>query len=287
MRVKIAEKAGFCPGARFSFHLAERVSRNGGKACILEKLLHNPDVVRHFEEMGMPPKKFEEITSGREFDTVVVRAHGVPKSYFDAFVEMGLKVEDGTCVHVKEIYDIVERYEREGYSIFVYGSADHPEVKGIVSRVKNAVVVADVADIPHRKYEKICLVSQTTQREENYEGIKEVLSDMCGEIESWPTICRATKERQDAARKLAGNVDVMVVVGGADSNNSKKLYDICREANPRTYFVQDASDLESGWFNNATNAGITAGASTPDWVIEEVRQTIADYNPLSPSNPKK
>ena len=277
MEVKIAEKAGFCPGAKYSFEVAERVAKNGRKACTLGPLLHNEQIIQYFADKGMPPHSIEDILEGKcdSVDTVVIRAHGVPGSNITSLQNAGFKIEDGTCVHVHGIYEIVEKHEKEGYTIFVYGSAKHPEVIGIVSRAKKPIVVGSVDDIPDEKYGKVCLVSQTTQRKELYEDVKKALEAKCVYLTVFDTICNATRERQDAAKKLASEVDVMLVVGGPDSNNSQKLYDICKDVpNSRSHFIQTYEDLQNEWFDSVDSVGITAGASTPDFVIDAVAYAL-------------
>lgn len=291
MEVKIAEKAGFCPGAKYSFELATQIAKTKKKAFGLGPLLHNEEVLDYLRKRGIECLDLDEIEKrASEVEIVVIRAHGVPIKDVKKLEKLGFSfedetIQDGTCWHVKSIYDIVKRYQdiptengENGYTIFIFGEEGHPEVDGIASRVKNPVIIEKVEDIPDKRYGKVCLVSQTTQRTKKYDKVIDVLSERCKKLEAENTICNATNERQEAAAKLAREVDVMLVIGGKESNNSKKLYDICTEANSRSHFIQTYENLQNEWFDSAENIGITAGASTPDFVIDAVVYALDNAN---------
>lgn len=282
MEIFVAKPCGFCPGAKYSVDVvADRVAKSDEKAYSLGPILHNEQLVEKLRQQGIVALSLDEILSNGSsgVKTVIIRAHGVPARQIEALEKAGFKIEDGTCVHVHGIYEIVEKHEREGYTIFVYGRKDHPEVIGIVSRVKNPIVVGSVDEIPDKRYGKVCLVSQTTQRKELYDEIRRALEERCDDLTVFDTICNATRERQEAAAKLAGEVDVMLVIGGKKSNNTKKLYEICKgvDGNGNTYMIQTKDDLRKEWFSNGEKVGITAGASTPDFVVDGVVEGLRRY----------
>jgi len=273
MDVYVAEPCGFCFGAERVIKLAERA----GKAYSLGPLLHNEILVEKLKKQGIEPLSFEEIVK-READKikkVIIRAHGVPIDQINKLKQKGFEIIDGTCPKIKYIYKITSEYESQGYKIIIFGEKKHPEVISIVSRLKDPIVVKEDDDV--HEYENACLVSQTTQREDLYKKIKGALIEKCKRSSMFDTICNATKERQEAASDLAMQVQVMLVIGGKKSSNTKRLYEVCEQKNTNTYLIQSGKDLEKKWFNGIENTGVTAGASTPDFVIASVVNELEKY----------
>jgi len=272
MNIIVAEHSGFCYGARRIVDLANE----NGRAYSLGPVLHNEQLIERLKEKGIEPLTLDEIL-GKGKGRVIIRAHGVPAQDIEKLREKGFQIIDGTCPKVQEIYCITAQYEKDGYQIFIFGDKEHPEVIGIASRLSNPFVVKTADDVPDKHYEKICMVSQTTQIPSNYENLKKLLSSRCDKFESFDTICPATNARQQSASSLAKEVDVMLVVGGKESSNTKKLYSVCEEANISTHLIQTEKDLDRSWFSGADIVGIAAGASTPDFVIESIAEELRKY----------
>jgi len=269
MKVYVARPSGFCFGAKRSVDIANNV----GKAYSLGNILHNELLIEKLKEKGLTPLPFDELIK-QPLGKVVIRAHGVPFGQLQKLKEKGFEVLDATCENVKKVYDIVIGCETQGYAIFIYGDKTHPETIGVAERVKNPVIIGTVEDIPENVPDKICLVSQTTKIKKQYEEIRDILHEKCSALKAFDTICLATSERQKEAANLAGKVDVMIVIGGKKSSNTRKLYEVCKNQNVNTFLIQSKSDLNDSWFTNAEKTGITAGASTPDFVINEVIEEI-------------
>jgi 4-hydroxy-3-methylbut-2-enyl diphosphate reductase len=272
MEIKIAEHSGFCYGAKRIVQLAE----SNGRAYSLGPVLHNEQLVEKLREKGIEPLSLDEILK-RVPGKVIIRAHGVPENEITVLKKAGFEIIDGTCPNVAQVYCVSRDYEQKGYKIFIFGDKDHAEVIGIISRLKSPTAVLKPEDIPGRHYDKICLVSQTTQIPSAYEEIKKALAARCNKLKAVDTICSATRERQDAASSLAKEADVMLVIGGKQSSNTRKLYSICSRYNSRVYLIQTKEDLDRKWFSDSFLVGITAGASTPGFVIESVVSELKKY----------
>jgi len=274
MKVYIAEPCGFCFGARRSMELASQPN----KAYSLGHILHNEILIEKLKEKGIEPLCFEKIVKKElsEIKKVIIRTHGVPIKQIKKLKQKGFEIIDGTCPKVKDIYDITAKYEQKGYQIIIFGDKNHPEVIGVMSRLENPFVVKKAEDIKG-EHEKICLVSQTTQRKDIYDKLKIDISKKCTELKAFDTICSATQERQKAASAIAEKADVMLVIGGKQSSNTNRLYEICKQANNKTYLIQSEENLEKKWFSDAEKIGITAGASTPDFVIDSVVKEFKKY----------
>jgi len=272
MKIYVARPCGFCFGAKRSVDIANNV----GKAYSLGPILHNERLVEDLKKKGITPMDFNELikqTPGK----VVIRAHGVPFEQLQILKEKGFEVLDATCDNVKKVYDTVIGCQTQGYEIFIYGEKKHPETIGVAERVKNPVIIEKPEDIPEKVPQKICLVSQTTKIKQKYEEIRDILQEKCKDLKAFDTICNATSERQKESASLAGMVDTMIVIGGKKSSNTKKLFEICKKENQNTYLIQSKSDLNKLWFSKIEKIGITAGASTPDFVINEVMETIKKW----------
>jgi (E)-4-hydroxy-3-methyl-but-2-enyl pyrophosphate reductase len=277
MKVKRAAKYGFCSGVRIADLKVKRFAAGGGRGAILGQVVHNERVVEEMERLGV--RTVEAIAAVTE-PTIVFSAHGVPQSYHENAKASGLKVLDTTCKFVYDIHRESRTALAEGYHLIFIGDPKHREVIGYTNDLDPASyhiisTTAEAQSIDWTQFAKLKIFYQTTLNAEEFEDVVRILEQRATRVDRADTICYATKENQDAARVLAHDpdVDVIVVIGGRKSANTKHLWDICREYKP-AYLVQGADDLEAAWFDGANVVGVTAGSSTPDYVIEEVEQRI-------------
>ena len=281
MRVKRAEKYGFCSGVRIADLKVKRFVAAGGRGAILGQVVHNERVVEEMDRLGV--RTVEEIAAVAE-PTIVFSAHGVPPSFHERAKSAGLKVLDTTCKFVYDIHRESKDALVNGDHLVFIGDPKHREVIGythdldpesyhIVSTIEGAQAV------DWTKYPKLKIFYQTTLNAEEFEDVVKAIEQRAATtVDRADTICYATKENQDAARVLAHDpeIDVIVIIGGKKSANTKHLWEICREKK-RSYLVQGAEDLDPAWFDGAAVVGVTAGSSTPDYVIDEVEQRIATF----------
>ena len=278
MKIKRAAKYGFCSGVRIADLKVKRFASAGGRGAILGQVVHNERVVEEMEKLGV--RTVEEIDAIKE-STIVFSAHGVPPSFHDRAKSTGLKILDTTCKFVYDIHREAKQALDAGYHLVFIGDPKHREVVGYTHDLDPAVyhivsTIEAAEAIDWSRYPKLKIIYQTTLNSEEFEDVVQVIERRAHRVERADTICYATKENQDAARVLASDpeVDVIVVIGGKKSANTKHLWDICRESKP-AYLIQGAEDLQSTWFDGVNVVGVTAGSSTPDYVIEEVEQRIA------------
>jgi 4-hydroxy-3-methylbut-2-enyl diphosphate reductase len=271
MDVKIARTAGFCWGVRRTVEkVMEVADQAGGPVVTLGPIIHNPQAVARFREKGVGTvNAIGEIEAGT---TVVVRTHGAVKDELERAESRGLEVVDGTCPYVKYPQAIAQRLSREGYHIVIVGDANHAEIKGVLSYSEGpCTVVRPGAPVPELKgAKKVAVIAQTTCIGADFERVVGALALRHKEVRAVNTICNDTEERQADARSLAREVDAVVVVGGKNSANTRHLAEICRDIQPRTWHVETEDELRPEWFEGCRVVGLSAGASTPDWVVEGV-----------------
>ncbi|OIO58905.1 MAG: 4-hydroxy-3-methylbut-2-enyl diphosphate reductase [Alphaproteobacteria bacterium CG_4_10_14_0_2_um_filter_63_37] len=272
MHVVIAREAGFCFGVKLAIEQAfEAAGQAGGQAIhTLGPLIHNPPTIQKLMQVGVVPvDRLDQVPGG----TVVIRSHGVPKQIKQGAKDLGLDVVDATCPFVTRVQNAVARLSKEGCFVVVVGDASHPEVVGIVSHIVGPHKVMsgrdDLEGIPVQT-RKIGVVAQTTMRPDRFKEVICQLLDRCNELTVINTICDATEIKQSDARVQAATVDAMLVVGGKNSSNTRKLAQICAEVQPNTHHIETADEIDSAWFAQVDSVGVTAGASTPDWLIDEV-----------------
>src|SRR5687768_16650872 len=279
MKVKRAAKYGFCSGVRIADLKVKRFAAGGGRGAILGQVVHNERVVEEMERLGV--RTIHDIAAVEE-PTIVFSAHGVPPSFHDAAKERGLDVLDTTCKFVYDIHREAAKALTDGYHLVFIGDPKHREVIGYTNdldpstyHIVSTIAAAEAVD--WSQYAKVKVFYQTTLNAEEFEDVVQTIKRSAANVERADTICYATKQNQDAARVLAHDpeVDLIVVIGGTRSANTKHLWEICRESKP-SYLVQGADDLDAGWFRDAKVVGVTAGASTPDYVIDEVEARIAE-----------
>ena len=275
MEVILAKHAGFCFGVKRATQLAFEAADQDGDIYTLGPIIHSPQVVQRLEEMGVKP--VDDVSEVENGGTIIIRSHGVAAEELDAAIRANLEVVDATCPFVKKAQEHVAKLSNEGYDIVVVGDAVHPEVQGIVSYATGRVYVVssgkDVDRLP--RMSKIGVVAQTTQSFEHLHDVGTARLSRGGETRVYNTICDATAVRQEEAKALAGKVDCMIVIGGFNSANTKRLTQICKELLPRTHHIETACQIDPAWFDGVEKVGITAGASTPKWLIDEVTNRIS------------
>jgi (E)-4-hydroxy-3-methyl-but-2-enyl pyrophosphate reductase len=305
MKVLVADKCGFCPGVRNAISMAERVlieEAEGGPVYSLGPIIHNKEVVdrlakaglRTVESMSQIPEVGGQGAEGRDqrsevadqksgpnsaAGTVLIRSHGVAPKEMESLKQKGLRIVDATCVLVKRVQRIAQQLEAEGYEVVIIGEENHPEVQAVVGCVSHVVVVAEEEDLARLPQDgRLGIVCQTTQSPEH-------LGRMLGaigrgsfkELKVINTLCREATKRQESAVELCKRVDVMFVLGGLHSANTRRLAELCEKHNPQTFHLQNWDELDKKVLLGKQVAGVTAGASTPNWVIEEFVEHLEKF----------
>ncbi len=278
MEVILAKSMGFCFGVKRAVEAVYEQAEKGGDIYTYGAVVNNGEVVDDLKKKGVRVIEGREELDKVESGTVIIRAHGVARDVYERISEKGLTCVDATCPFVKRIHGIVERESREGKQIVVVGNPGHPEVEGITGWCTTPAVVLETVEEAEKfvpeKDKEICIVSQTTFNYNKFHNIVEILKKKVYNVSVANTICNATEERQREARELAASVDAMIVIGGRHSSNTRKLYEICSEECANTYFIQTLDDLHLALPKAVRLVGITAGASTPNNIIEEVQNYV-------------
>ena len=281
MSIRVAESAGFCFGVNRAVELVEQAARSGKKVCTLGPIIHNRHAVAHFEEMGVDV--IDTPQQAQPGQTVIIRSHGVTKAVQEALEARGVELVDATCPFVKRIHGIVSRAEEEGRLPVIIGTRSHPEVEGIAGWCGNCRIFetaeelaewANSGEIPHDF--PISMVCQTTSTESLWKTCENFAKKVFTNLKIFDTICKATEFRQSEAASLSKVCQAMVVVGDTHSSNTGRLAMICREHCERVTLVDNASELNPEFFRGVSDVGITAGASTPAWIIKEVNKTMSE-----------
>ncbi|ABS42904.1 bifunctional 4-hydroxy-3-methylbut-2-enyl diphosphate reductase/30S ribosomal protein S1 [Clostridium botulinum] len=270
MNVILADKAGFCFGVKRALDTTINTKENlKGKIYTLGPLIHNNDVVNLLKDKGIEPISIQDVDKLNKDDTIIIRSHGVPLQTINYLKDKGLNVINTTCPHVANIQIKAKKYYEEGYKIVIVGDENHPEVIGINGWCNNSAIISkDGANINNLD-KKVCVLCQTTEKQENWEKVLTILIKNSREILAFNTICNATQVRQQSAKKLSEKVDSMIVIGGKNSSNTTKLYEICKSNCKNTIHVENAKEIPEHIYKNSNIIGVTAGASTPDWIIKE------------------
>jgi len=268
MEVILADNLGFCYGVKRAIQLAENSAAPGQVTNTLGPIIHNPQMVAKLAENGVGTvDSLDEVKEG----TIIIRSHGVGPEIYDRVEAMGLNVVDATCPHVRKAQSSAKMLADEGYQVVIIGEKHHPEVKSIIEWAGDGAVAIETEEeadaLP--KYGKLGIVAQTTFSAPKFKLIVERLLDKSSDMKILRTICTATDQRQSAAMKLATEVDLMIVIGGKNSANTTRLAQLCSDK-CKTYHIETADELRDDWFDKIKKIGITAGASTPDWIIKEV-----------------
>ena len=281
MQIILAKTAGFCFGVDRAVEMVNESVRRGNKTATLGPIIHNRHVVERFLEQGV--RELDSPEQAEPGETVIIRAHGVPKQVQQALCARGVPVLDATCPFVKKIHTIVKNETQKGRKIIIFGSPAHPEVEAIASFCREPLIVQSPEELenwltqePQRRKMPLSMVSQTTSSQKMWKSCAEIAKKVCTNCEIFDTICRATEMRQEEAAILSQKCDAMVVVGDARSSNTGRLAMICEQYCKKVSLVDQADDLEMSLFSGANTVGITAGASTPSWIIKEVNNKMSE-----------
>ncbi|NTV52329.1 MAG: 4-hydroxy-3-methylbut-2-enyl diphosphate reductase [Candidatus Firestonebacteria bacterium] len=276
MKIEVAKRAGHCFGVKAAIQKAfETAKKYQTQVYTLGPIINNPQVVAELEKAGVRAvNDLSEITQG----VIIIRSHGVSPAVIESAKARGLTVVNATCPFVQRAQTLAQELVREHYHLVLVGDAKHPEVEGIVGTVAGAAVVisdpARAAELPeHKRYG---VIAQTTQSLENLQGVVSALLTRTHELKVYNTICNATTDLQAETRVLARRVDAMLVVGGHNSANTSRLAVICREAGIPAYQIETAAELSPEWFENLETIGVTAGTSTPEWIIQSIVKSLED-----------
>ncbi|MFH1540687.1 MAG: 4-hydroxy-3-methylbut-2-enyl diphosphate reductase [Elusimicrobiota bacterium] len=273
MKIIIAKNSGFCFGVRRAIDIALNISNKSGNVYTVGPIIHNPQVVEKLENKGI---KVIQKTSDVKNGTIIICAHGIPKKTLQEAEAEGIKILDATCPYVTRSKNYAEKLSKEGYRVVIIGNPIHPEIKYIFSYLpKNTVILKTSGDTKKLKFvSKIGIITQTTQSSENFIKIVSNLLSHSNEFKIFNTICPDAINRQNEAMKLAKKCDIILVLGGKDSANTKRLASISKKIQKKTYHIEMAEEVKNKWFENIKCVGIVAGASTPDWIIEETVKKI-------------
>ncbi len=279
MHTELAKTAGFCFGVKRAVETVyEQIRRHGDqKIYTYGPIIHNEEVIKDLRKQGVEVIHCEEDLEKIDEGIVVIRSHGVSRRIYELLEERNLTCIDATCPFVKKIHRIVDEESRKGSHIVIIGNGDHPEVEGIRGWAKERVSVIQSAEEAKRfqaseEGRKVCIVAQTTFNYNKFKDLVEIIDKKGYDIIVLNTICNATKERQEEACRIAGRVDAMVVIGDRRSSNTQKLFEICKNECLNTYYIQTLDDLDMNQLRSVETVGITAGASTPNNIIEEVQR---------------
>jgi 4-hydroxy-3-methylbut-2-enyl diphosphate reductase len=279
MQILLAEHSGFCFGVERAIKIVEDTANSKENVFTLGPIIHNPQVVESLNDKGV--NVADDIDNIDKCKTVIVRSHGIPKQKFNKLTQKTPNIVDATCPFVKKAHKAADTLDDDDYKIVILGEKDHPEVEGIVSYVKGKYYIVsneeDVKQLP--MIDKCGLIAQTTQNKEVFNKVKAELKKKTNELKVINTICNATTLRQETAKILAKQVDLMLVIGGKNSANTTRLYKICSEICINTYHIETKAEIEDSFFDdNIEKVGITAGASTPKYLIDEVIEYIKEVD---------
>jgi len=271
VKIELAENYGFCFGVKRAIKIAEE-NKN---ASTYGPLIHNSKEIARLDKdfkVGL----VEDFKTFKTGDTAIVRTHGIQKQELAQLHKSGVDVIDATCPYVTKPQEITQEMSENGYDVIIFGDEAHPEIKGVKSYATHgARVVTCVDDLKNMDFkEHIALVAQTTRKVEDYMDVANYLIPRYKEVRVFNTICNATFENQDAVRKISAKADVMIIIGGKNSSNTKQLFSISHDDCQDSYHIEDENDIDFAWFKNKEFCGISAGASTPDWIIQNVVNAI-------------
>ena len=279
MKVIKAKTAGFCFGVKRAVDTVyKQVDTKCGQIYTYGPIIHNEEVIKDMRDKGVIVLRSEEDLDMISQGTVIIRSHGVEKRIYEKIEQKGLRIVDATCPFVKKIHNIVSKHSEMGENIIIIGNPEHPEVQGIKGWAGDHVEVfqtkEEAENYSCEQGKKICIVAQTTFNYNKFKELVEILEKKSYDVSVLNTICNATKERQTEAESIAESVDAMIVIGDKHSSNTQKLVEICRKACDNTYYIQTLDDLDLNQLGSVETVGITAGASTPNNIIEEVQNNV-------------
>ena len=280
MEVIICQYAGFCFGVERAMRLTMSTLENSPDTRIATygPLIHNPQVVKTLEEKGV--KEIKQAESKIDTDILIMPSHGAPRELFSVCEEQNIRVVDATCPFVKDVHNKVREFIGRDMCVVIIGDANHTEVKGVVGWAEdNCIVIGSKEDIDKYDFSDkyVGIVSQTTNSEEYFRSLADIIVRRARKAVVQNTICSATHNRQKSAIALAEQTGAMVVIGGKNSANTKRLYQLCKKANPHTFHIETADELQREWFAGIDKVGLTAGASTPAWIIDSIAASIKSF----------
>ena len=274
MKIITAKRAGFCFGVKRAIDITFDMAKEHKKGLYtLGPIIHNPQVIAKLEQEGISPLEIDDLDA-RKISSLIIRTHGIPCQTYDTISSRGIKIIDATCPFVKNAQHYAKLLKENGYQVVILGDRNHPEVKGIVSYAGDDAIVLDENSTLPKLKPKVGVVVQTTQP---IEVLKKALSQIiehAREVKVYNTICNSTALRLKETEEMAHKVDVMIVVGGKNSANTTQLARLCSSMSVRTYHIETEDELDASWFGNVKKVGLTAGASTPDWIIRKVEIRI-------------
>ncbi len=281
-KIIVAPHAGFCFGVERAIELAEEASKyakEGKKVYTYGPLIHNPQEIGRLKKLGI--NVLEDENQLDENTVLILRSHGIPPQKERALKAKGVKIVDATCPYVKAVHEAVVQLVKEGYFVVLVGEKNHPEVLGTWGYLEDAggkgIIVEKLEDLKEAfKYSKVGIIAQTTQNEQFFKEVVGETALWVNEVKVINTICNATSIRQEEVRELAPKVDVMIIIGGKNSGNTTRLYKIAKSLNSNSHHIEVPEELNPKWFKNAETIGVSAGASTPKWIIEAVINRIKE-----------
>lgn len=272
MKIITAKSAGFCFGVKRAIDIAFKIAREKRQGVYtLGPIIHNPQVVATLKEQGIIP--INNLRSRKNIRALIIRTHGIPLTLSKKLSSCGFEIIDATCPFVKKAQYYAKLLNEEGYQVVILGEKNHPEVKGIMSYANDVIIVNNKTPLPKLK-SKVGIVVQTTQ---SLKALRNVISDAtihAKEIKVYNTICNSTAQRLIETEKIAHKVDIMIVVGGKNSANTTQLTKLCKSLSVPTYHIETSSEIKQEWVKGVKRLGITAGASTPEWIIKEVQENL-------------
>ncbi|MBM3255479.1 MAG: 4-hydroxy-3-methylbut-2-enyl diphosphate reductase [Candidatus Omnitrophica bacterium] len=278
MKINIAKSAGFCFGVKRALNIALDTAKSHSRVYMLGDIVHNEDVVRDIEKRGI--KKVKRLSKGKN-RILLIRAHGASNSTINKAHRIGYKVIDATCPMVKEIHRIAHSMEAKGYKIIIIGDSKHDEVRGIIGQLKNKALVIDRPESIKlsaiRKLKKASVIVQSTQNIDNAARILKILKLYIKDLKFFNTICRPTQIKQGEIKNMPKKNDVMIIIGSKNSANTKRLYEISKSLNSRSYWISRKDEIKKSWFSGTKTVGVTAGASTPDSTTNDVVTALRTF----------
>ncbi len=276
IEILLAKRAGFCFGVKRAIDITFEIAQKEKEGVFtLGPLIHNPQVIEKLMKEGVSPVGIDEIEDEKT-KALVIRTHGIPRQLYDNISSRGFRVIDATCPFVTKAQHYAKLLKEKGYQVVILGDRDHPEVKGLVSYAGDDALVADENTSFRELKPKVGVVVQTTQPVESLKKVLSRIIEHAKEVKVYNTICNSTALRLKETEALARQSDLMIVVGGKNSANTTQLANLCASLSVKTCHIETASEIEKEWFNGAKRIGITAGASTPEWIIKEVEKRIRD-----------
>lgn len=273
MKIITAKRAGFCFGVKRAVDMAFEAARNSSNVFTFGPIIHNPQVIEKLRQQSVSP--IDNIDDDR-IKTLIIRTHGVPGEISARLAEKGYEVVDATCPFVKKAQQYAKLLKEDGYQVVIIGDKEHPEVKGLMSYAGDDVVVVNKDQELRKLKRRVGVVVQTTQPVSVLKNFIAEALEQVEEIKVFNTICNSTSLRLKETKAMAKKADVMVVVGGKNSANTTQLATLCSSMAVPTYHIETSSEIKEEWFSGANNVGITAGASTPDWIIKEIQERIRE-----------